>query len=206
MSPHTMIAGIGNIFLRDDAFGVELAQRLESEQLPDGVQVVDYGIRGMHLAYDLLEIAPETTILLDAIPRGADPGTLFVLEIGLDDLPSVDPSTVDSHGMAPDAVLALLDNLGGSAGRTLLVGCQPATTEEGMGLSETVAAALEQAVEMVKDLLHDKGKDGDGNVQEEVVRTGTDRAGVRGDVAAGGDRAVPQDQRDVKATAANPRR
>jgi hydrogenase maturation protease len=157
----TVVAGIGNIFLGDDAFGVELARRLGTEHLPEGVTVTDYGIRGMHLAYDLLDIAPDTTILLDAVSRGDEPGTVYVLEIGAGDVSEIVPAAVDAHGMAPDAVLALLDNLGGSAGRTLLVGCEPASTEEGIGLSTTVAAAVEQAVGVVLDLLshHQEGSE-----------------------------------------------
>jgi len=108
------------------------------------------------LAYDLLEIAPDTTILLDAVARGAEPGTVYVLEIGPEHVVDIAPAAVDAHGMAPDAVLALLDNLGGSAGRTLLVGCEPANTEEGIGLSTTVAAAVDKAVGVVLDLLIDK--------------------------------------------------
>jgi hydrogenase maturation protease len=158
----TMVAGIGNIFLGDDAFGVELARRLIVETLPDGVRVADYGIRGMHLAYDLLDMAPDTTILLDAVARGGEPGTIYVLEIRPGDVPGIEPSTVDAHGMAPEAVLALLDNLGGSAGRTLLVGCEPASTEEIIGLSTTVTAAVDRAVGVVMDLLTDKkGSDRD---------------------------------------------
>lgn len=156
----TVVAGIGNIFLGDDAFGVELARRLAKEELPEGVTVADYGIRGMHLAYDLLEIAPDTTILLDAVPRGDKPGTVYVLEIGPGDVDELAPAAVDAHGMAPDAVLALLDNLGGSPGRTLLVGCEPVSTEEGIGLSPTVAAAVEEAVGVVMDLLtHKEGSE-----------------------------------------------
>jgi len=126
----TMVAGIGNIVRGDDACGVELAHRLTSETVPDGVRVTDYGIRGMHLAYDLLDMAPDTTILLDAVSRGGEPGTIYVLEIGTGDVPGIEPSAVDAHGMTPDAVLALLENLGGSAGRTLLCGCEPATPED----------------------------------------------------------------------------
>jgi hydrogenase maturation protease len=159
----TVIAGIGNIFLGDDAFGVELARRLGDEELPAGVTVADYGIRGMHLAYDLLEIAPDTTILLDALSRGDEPGTIYVLEIGSGHVADITPAAVDAHGMAPDAVLALLDNLGGSAGRTLLVGCAPASTEEQIGLSSTVSAAVEKAVGVVRDLLTNKeGSESDG--------------------------------------------
>jgi hydrogenase maturation protease len=173
----TMVAGIGNIFLGDDAFGVELARRLTTETLPDGVRVADYGIRGMHLAYDLLEMAPDTTILLDTVSRGGEPGTVYVLEIGPDHVPSIESSTVDAHGMAPDAVLALLDNLGGSAGRTLLVGCEPASTEEVMGLSTTVAAAVDRAVGVVLDLLTDK-EGSDRDVPTDVLGV-SDRPGHR---------------------------
>jgi hydrogenase maturation protease len=182
---HTLVAGIGNIFLGDDAFGVELAAMLAAEQLPAGVQVADYGIAGMHLAYDLLEIAPDTTILLDAISRGGDPGTLYVLEIGRDDVPPAGEANVEAHGMQPDAVLALLESLGGSPGRTLLVGCEPATTEERMGLSEPVAEVLARAVGMVKDLLRDSREDGDGHVTPEAVRAGNARAGLPGGYATG---------------------
>jgi hydrogenase maturation protease len=117
----------------------------------------------MHLAYDLLEMKPSTTILLDAISRGGEPGTLYVLEIGPGDVPGIEPSAVDAHGMTPDAVLALLDNLGGNAGRTLLVGCEPASTEEGIGLSTAVTAAVDRAVGVVLDLLTDK-EGSEGNV------------------------------------------
>jgi hydrogenase maturation protease len=177
----TMVAGIGNIFLGDDAFGVELARRLITETLPDGVRVADYGIRGMHLAYDLLDMAPDTTILLDAVSRGGEPGTIYVLEIRDGDVPGIEPSAVDAHGMAPDAVLALLENLGGSAGRTLLVGCEPASTEEVMGLSTTVAAAVDRAVEVVLDLLIEKeGSDRDvPNGTSAAVLGISDRPGHR---------------------------
>ncbi|MGH3786126.1 MAG: hydrogenase maturation protease [Pseudonocardiaceae bacterium] len=170
----TMVAGIGNIFLGDDAFGVELARRLTAETLPADVRVADYGIRGMHLAYDLLEMAPTTTILLDAISRGDEPGTIYVLEIGSGDVPGIEPSAVDAHGMTPDAVLALLENLGGSAGRTLLVGCEPANTEEGIGLSTTVAAAVDRAVGVVVDLLAVK----EGSERDVPSAASTDFLGV----------------------------
>jgi hydrogenase maturation protease len=158
----TMVAGLGNIFNSDDAFGVELAGRLTKETLPEGVKVTDYGVRFRDVAYDLREMAPDTTILLDAVSRDGEPGTLYVLEIGPGGVPGIEPSAVDGHGMTIDAVLALLERLGGSAGRTLLVGCEPASTEEGMGLSPTVAAALDEAVGVVMDLLTDKeGSDRD---------------------------------------------
>lgn len=195
----TVVAGIGNIFLSDDAFGVELARRLGSEQLPEGVTVADYGIRGMHLAYDLLEIAPDTTILLDAVSRGDEPGTIYVLEIGPEHVVDISPAAVDAHGMAPDAVLGLLDNLGGSAGRTLLVGCEPATTEEGIGLSPTVTAAVENAVGVVLDLLtYKEGSETDeGSTGSADVLGVGDRDRGHGSTGVQGRGSLQADQRAV---------
>ena len=105
-----LVAGIGNIFLTDDAFGSEVARRLADVALPDGVKVVDYGIRGMHLAYDLLD-GYEALVVVDALPGNGSPGDLSVLEVGPDDLGE---GELDAHGMAPVAVLASLGQLGGS--------------------------------------------------------------------------------------------
>jgi hydrogenase maturation protease len=157
MSPRIMCAGIGNVFFRDDGFGVEVANRLARVPLPDGVRVEDYGIRGVHLAYDLME-GFDALVIIDAMPMGEEPaGTVVVLE---PDAPPPrseadgDPVPVmDAHTMSPLVVLGTLANLGGSVDRVLVVGCQPATTEEGMGLSEPVASAVDRAVEMVSDLL-----------------------------------------------------
>lgn len=150
MRPRLLVAGIGNIFLRDDGFGVEVAHALERVSLPNWVQIADYGIRGMHLAYDLLG-GYDTTILIDALPRGEAPGTVYLLEPDeVSDLP-VNPA-VDAHGMQPDAVFRLLKLLGGDAGRVLVVGCEPASVDEGIGLSPPVAGAVGEAVRLVTDL------------------------------------------------------
>jgi hydrogenase maturation protease len=140
-----LVAGIGNIFLSDDGFGSEVARRLVGCQLPDGVKVVDYGIRGMHLAYDLLE-GYDGLVIVDAIPRQGKPGEVVVLEIGPDDLGTGD---FDAHGMEPVSVLASLGTMGGELPPTFLVGCQPANVEEGIGLSPLVAAAVDPAVDAV---------------------------------------------------------
>ena len=162
MTGRMLIAGVGNIFLGDDAFGVEVANRLGSEELPDWVRVADYGISGMHLAYDLAE-GFETTILVDATPRGSDPGTVYVME--LDPSGSAAPSAatepepgrgiplLDGHGMQPDVVFGMLNLLGSEAGRVLLVGCEPASIDERIGLSKPVAAAVDEAVRIVLDLV-----------------------------------------------------
>lgn len=150
MSPRILVAGIGNVFLGDDGFGSETARRLAAEPFPDAVKVTDYGIRGMHLAFDLLD-GYETLVIIDAMPRGGSPGDLVVLEIGQDDL---GPGEFDAHGMEPASVLASLAALGGRLPpRTLLVGCEPAGVEEGIGLTPAVEAAVERAVTTVKTII-----------------------------------------------------
>ena len=143
-----LVAGIGNIFLGDDGFGGEVIKRLPA--LPDQVRVADYGISGMHLAYDLAE-GYDTVILIDAAPRGGSPGTLTVVEVHPQDEPAA--GLFDAHGMQPDVVLGMLGSLGGRLGRILVVGCEPATVDYGMGLSEPVARAVDEAARIVLDLV-----------------------------------------------------
>ncbi len=152
MTGRVLVAGIGNLFFSDDGFGSEVARRLASEPLPEGVRVVDYGIRGMHLAYDLLD-GYDALVVVDALPGRGAPGDLSVLEVGPDDLGE---SEFDAHGMAPVAVLASLGQLGGALPPTYIVGCQPADVGEGMGLSPAVAAAVEEAVELVRGVLDEQ--------------------------------------------------
>jgi hydrogenase maturation protease len=148
-----LIAGIGNIFLGDDGFGSEAARALAAQDLPDWVRLADYGISGMHLAYDLAS-GYDTVILLDATARGEEPGTVSVIELDRPDGPSGDAARLmDAHGMQPDLVLSMLGVIGGQAGRVLLVGCEPASTGYGMGLSPPVAAAVSPAVRAVLDLI-----------------------------------------------------
>ncbi len=146
-----LVAGIGNLFGSDDGFGPEAARRLGDLGIREGVRVVDYGIRGMHLAYDLLE-PYDVLVILDAVPHGDAPGDVTVLEVGRDDLGE---GELDAHGMSPVAVLACLDRLGGTLPRTYVVGCRPASTAEGIGLSEAVATAVPVAVRTVSRLLDD---------------------------------------------------
>jgi hydrogenase maturation protease len=148
-----LVAGIGNVFRTDDGFGSEVARQLAALPWPDGVRVVDYGIRGMHLAYDLLD-PWDALILVDALPGTGDAGTVVVLEIGADDVGA--GGQVDAHGMDPATVLANLAALGGRPPpRTLLVGCRVAETGEGMGLTPSVAAAVDEAVRAVLRLVTD---------------------------------------------------
>lgn len=146
-----LIAGIGNVFLGDDGFGVEVVRRLEDAELPVGVEVGDYGIRGVHLAYELLDESYDTLVLVDAVPLGEAPGTVALLDAS-DRTEAVQVGPVDGHSMSPDVVLSSLYHLGGHVDRVLVVGCQPAVVEERMGLSEPVARAVDVAHDVVLDL------------------------------------------------------
>jgi len=149
-----LVAGIGNIFLGDDAFGVEVVRRLAARDLPEGVQVADFGIRGFDLAHALLD-ADSTAVLVDATPRGGEPGTLYLIEASVDaEEPEIEP-----HGMHPASVLRLVQALGGRPPRVLVVGCEPATVDPDdfgqMGLSPPVEAAVDEAVRMIESLVAD---------------------------------------------------
>lgn len=148
----TLVAGIGNIFLGDDAFGVEVVGHLARRELPAGVKVTDFGIRGIHLAYELLD-GVDLLILVDAARRGERPGTVTVNEIHPAPGEPTSDGVVDAHDLSPDSVLDLIDSLGAPIGRTLLVACEPVDLASGMGLSEPVAAAVPVAVETIVKLL-----------------------------------------------------
>jgi hydrogenase maturation protease len=155
MSERVLIAGIGNIFLGDDAFGVEVVRPLLTEAMPDRVDVVDYGIRGVHLAYDLLDGRYGALVLVDALPMGEPPGTVAVLEVDLNDPqwtnrdaePGADAP--DGHGLDPQSCLRLVAQLGVRIPRVLVVGCQPDAVAEEMALSPPVQAAVEPTRDMV---------------------------------------------------------
>jgi hydrogenase maturation protease len=149
-----LVAGIGNIFFGDDGFGVAVARRLAEEQLPDDVKVADFGIRGIHLSFELLD-GPETTILVDALPRGGTPGSVYLFEPETDSLPA---AGFDAHSLDPATVLGLLKTLGGTPGRVVVVGCEPLTVEEGIGLSEPVSDAVEEAAQLVLELVRNNSE------------------------------------------------
>lgn len=150
MTARILVAGVGNVFLRDDAFGVEVARLLAERPQPAGVQVRDYGIRGVHLVYELLD-GYDLFVLVDAAPRGEAPGTVTVLEV---DVPAAQGQPViDAHSLTPDAIFGLLSSLGGHPGRSLLVACEPAEVDPGMGLTDSVRDALPHAVRAVEEIL-----------------------------------------------------
>jgi hydrogenase maturation protease len=151
-SARLLIAGIGNIFLGDDAFGVVVVDQLKQQPCPAGVEVRDFGIRGFDLACALQE-GYEAVILVDAVRRGGPPGTLYVIEPATDPGPeAVAAPHLAMHSLDPVQVLALVRRMGGSLPYLLLVGCEPQTlepAEDGFTLSEAVRAAVEPAAKLV---------------------------------------------------------
>ncbi len=155
VKPRILVAGIGNIFMGDDAFGVEVARCLMERNLPDEVRVVDFGIRGLDLAYALQD-GYETTILVDAYPHGRPPGTVSVVEPDVNEISASPGNFVEPHSLHPMNVLRMAYAMNGPLKRVLLVGCEPATLggEEGrMGLSDPVLIAVREAAKAVENLV-----------------------------------------------------
>ena len=162
MSKRILVAGIGNIFLGDDGFGVEVVRRLAGRELPEGVEVVDFGIRGLDLAYALQE-EYELVVFVDATPRGQEPGTVYLIEPEIEEDGGV---SLDTHGMDPVKVIKLSRALGAGPTRTLVVGCEPQVVVSGedyddmlMELSVPVRAAVEEAVTLVESLVEESNKE-----------------------------------------------
>ena len=160
MSRRILVAGVGNVFLGDDGFGVEVVRRLGGRELPEGVEVADFGIRGMDLAYALQDDY-KLVVFVDATPRGGEPGTVYLIEPEIEEDGEV---SLDTHGMDPLKVIKLSRALGAEPTRTLVVGCEPRVVLSGedyddmlMELSEPVQVAVEEAVKMVESLVEEIG-------------------------------------------------
>jgi hydrogenase maturation protease len=175
-----LVAGIGNIFLGDDAFGSEVARRLMNERLPPEVRVIDFGIRTYDLAYAVMD-GYDVTILVDITAQGQAPGTIYLIEPDLKEAGSpgsggassypADGNLADAHSMNPARVFQMLRHFGNSLGKVYLVGCEPAIleVEDGkIGLSERVEKSVPQAIEWLKMLVDDLLKE---NPKKKVVET-----------------------------------
>jgi hydrogenase maturation protease len=149
--PRILVAGIGNIFLGDDAFGSEVARQLLRRNWPEEVRVVDFGIRGLDLTYALLD-GYEAVVLIDAVPRGGRPGTLYVLEPEATAGAAAGP--MEAHGLDPVKVLRLAASMGATVDRLLLVGCEPTPEiSDEMAMSDAVRSAVDEAVPLVESLV-----------------------------------------------------
>jgi hydrogenase maturation protease len=152
-----LVAGAGNIFLGDDGFGVEVVRRLRELRLPEGVEAIDFGINGIDLTYALLD-GCEAAVLVDAVQRGGAPGTLYLIEPDpAPGDPAPDELLMSGHDLDPAKVLRLVQALGGTCRRVLLLGCEPQTFGEAgegmMGLSPPVQAAIAPALSMVERIV-----------------------------------------------------
>jgi hydrogenase maturation protease len=149
-----LIAGVGNIFFGDDGFGSEVARRLAGRPDTPNVRVVDFGIRGLDLAYTLLDDY-EATIIVDATPRGGQPGTIYVIEPDTEFNEAA--AAVEAHSMDPMRVLALACSMGAELKNVRIVGCEPESFgpagEGQMALSPAVAGAVDEAVRVIDGLM-----------------------------------------------------
>jgi hydrogenase maturation protease len=175
MSPRILIAGLGNIFQGDDAFGVIVAQRFGAVPPAENVRVMDVGIRSIDLAFALLDDY-ELTILVDATSRGCAPGTLYTIEIDPDEVPDacVGAGVLNSHGLDPWRMLSLAKSMGARFGKLLLIGCEPLVLncdETGhIGLSNVVEAVVNPAVDRIRRIIREFGfEKSDRRQQKEEV-------------------------------------
>jgi hydrogenase maturation protease len=146
-----LVAGVGNAWLQDDAFGGECARRLEARGVPDGVTVMDFGTGGLDLAYEIMR-GYDALVLLDASRQGGEPGTLYVLEPDMDELarPIEDGDAINPHGMDPQTMLRFVGAIGGFSGRVVVIGCEPGEVDDvGLGLTPAVEGAVERALALV---------------------------------------------------------
>jgi len=152
-----LVAAVGNIFLRDDGFGAEVVKRLQAQEQPDGVHVVDFGTGGLDLAYEVMR-GYDGLVLVDVSRQGGEPGTLYVMEATQDDVDKGidDGDVIDPHAMDPQTVLRFVKAVGGWPGRVLVVACEPGEVEElGIGLTEAVQGSLDRAVVLVAETVEE---------------------------------------------------
>ena len=152
-----LVAGVGNAWLQDDAFGGECARRLDERGVPEGVTVMNFGTGGLDLAYEIMR-GYDALVLLDASRQGGEPGTLYVLEPDMEELtgPIEDGDVINPHGMDPQTVLRFVGAIGGFSGRIVVIGCEPGEVDDvGLGLTPAVEGAVERALALVSETLEE---------------------------------------------------
>ncbi len=152
-----MVAGVGNMFMKDDGFGGAVIKKMLDKKFPEGVEVKDFGTGGLKLAYDLMK-GYDGLILLDASARGEKPGTLYIIEPNENDIDSdlEQGGPIDPHGADPVTVLRFVKSIGSWPGKVLIVACEPETVDDfEIGLSDSVNASVDKAIEMVDDIIKD---------------------------------------------------
>jgi len=152
-----MIAGIGNMFMKDDGFGSAVVKRIINKKFPEGVEVKDFGTGGLKLAYDLMK-GYDGLIFLDASARGKTPGTLYVIEPDENDFSSnlEEGGPIDPHDADPATVLRFVKSMGAWPGKVFVVACEPESVDEfEIGLSEPVNIAIDKAIEIIDEIVQD---------------------------------------------------
>ena len=152
-----LVAGVGNAWLQDDAFGGECARRLEARGVPEGVTVMDFGTGGLDLAYELMR-GYDALVLLDASRQGGEPGTLYVVEPDMAEFEAeiADGEVINPHGMDPATVLRFVSAIGGFSGKVVVIGCEPGEVDDvGLGLTPPVEAAVDRAIGLVRETLRE---------------------------------------------------
>ena len=155
--PQILVAGIGNAWMKDDAFGGKVAERLERTELPAGTSVFDFGIGGLDLAYEVMR-GYHALVLVDVSRQGGEPGTLYVMEPDEEEIEGgiQDGEVINPHGMDPQTVLRFVKSVGGWPGKVVVVACEPGNVEEmGLGLTDEVAASVDRAVKLVLDTVEE---------------------------------------------------
>lgn len=153
-----LVAGVGNVLTTDDGFGVRVVEALRrDETLPTGARLVDVGIGGIHLVQELMD-GYDALIVVDAVERGGEPGTVYTLVPEVPEIDDLDEAEraeflADTHYAVPAKALMLARALAVLPERVYIVGCQPAGVELGLSMSDPVARAVPEAAQRVKDLL-----------------------------------------------------
>jgi hydrogenase maturation protease len=156
-----LVAGIGNLWMRDDGFGGEVARKLEKQEMPPGVKVTDYGSGGLDLAYEVMR-GYDALVIIDISRQGGEPGTLYVMDVSDADIEVEieDGAQIDPHGMDPRTVLRFVKSTGGWPGKVVIIACEPEIVEDfGIGLSPSVAGSVDGAVKLIWETIQELRSD-----------------------------------------------
>lgn len=164
MSRRVLVAGMGNDLRQDDGFGIVVVRRFAETGVSEDVQVLEAGIAGIGLVQELMGDY-EALVIVDAVDRGGQPGTVYLLEAEVPALEEISPESrqeilADMHLTVPSKALILAQALNILPPRSYILGCQPKECGLGMGLSEPVERGVAEAVRRLQILL--------GQLQEEI--------------------------------------
>ncbi|MEO7444740.1 MAG: hydrogenase maturation protease [Ferruginibacter sp.] len=156
-APKILIAGVGNELRQDDAFGVLLAAKLQTEcTFPDSVKIMEMGSAGIHLVQQLFDNY-EILIILDIVKWGGNAGTIHFKEVEVKDIHSLPKDEqnaflADMHYINPVKALMMAKAMNVLPSKVLFLGCESEEHEEmGIGISTAVNNSMAHAVVLIKD-------------------------------------------------------